>query len=486
MSGKLERFARELARRAEALEVPQAIEDVFSRYRDDPVGFCRDILGAESATRRSDGRPYQFDILQDLAEHPRLIVKSGHGVGKSALDAWASLWWLLTRPMSRVVIVAPEFSRQVRTVLFSEMRRWARRSKVALPLSVMASRAVVNGYGEEWAAIGLPATEPDRIEGLHAEAGVLLILDETKGIPQDAYDALQGALTSESANRLLVTSTPGGPEGPFYRAWSKGGDAWVRHQVPSTDSSIVSPAWVEDRARDWGLGSPLYQARVLGEFPDAGEGVLFPLTLLEAAVDRVVESPDGATVALGVDVARSVAGDASAIAVCRGPRLESVETFREPDTMRTVDRVLQRVVLCDGGRIWVDATGVGAGVVDRLNQLGRSVEAVHFGGGAVDPKRFKNKRAELFWLLREGLERGKLALPDDDELLADLSALRYRFDQQGRIVLESKDEVRQRLGRSPDRGDAVALACAGSTHGGRPLVWVGGEVYDLNTGELAQ
>ena len=111
---------------------------------------------------------------------------------------------------------------------------------------------------------------------------------------------------------------------------------------------------------------------------------------------------------------------------------------------------------------------------------------MHFRGRRHRPKRFKNKRAELFWQLRKGLEQGKLALPDDDELLADLSALRYRFDQQGRIVLESKDEVRHRLGRSPDRGDAVALACAGSTQGGRPFVWLDGEVYDLNTGDLAQ
>ena len=278
VSGKLERFARELARRAEALEVPQAVEDVFGRYRDDPVGFCRDILGAESATRRSDGRPYQFDILGDLAQHPRVIVKSSDTwVGKSALDAWASLWWLLTRPMSRVVIVAPEFSRQVRTVLFSEMRRWARRSKVALPVSVMASRAVVEGYGDEWAAIGLPATEPDRIEGLHAEAGVLLILDETKGIPRTRNGRTPGR-PGRANRRTACSSLPhlvdqrGRSTAPGPRA----GTLWARHQVPSTDSSIVSPAWVADRARDWGLGSPLYQARVLGEFPDAGEAALLP------------------------------------------------------------------------------------------------------------------------------------------------------------------------------------------------------------------
>ena len=125
---------------------------------------------------------------------------------------------------------------------------------------------MVEGYGEEWCAIGMPATEPDRIEGLHSDAGVLLILDETKGIPQDTYDALQGALSGLNQNRLLVTSTPGGPSGPFYRIWSRGTDRWRLHHIPSTESSLVCQEWIEDRKNDWGIGSPLYEARVLGNF----------------------------------------------------------------------------------------------------------------------------------------------------------------------------------------------------------------------------
>jgi hypothetical protein len=457
MSGR-ERRVEALTRRVAALRVPRAVKERFGPYRDDPVGFCRDILGVTSATRRSSGAPYQFDVLADLATAPRVIVKSSHGVGKSAIDSWAALWWLTTRPLSRVVVVAPEFSRQVRAVLFSEMRKWARRSTVKLPVTVYAARALVEGHGEEWAAIGLPATDPDRIEGFHAEAGVLLILDESKGIPQAVYDALQGALTGTEANRLLVTSTPGGPEGPFYRAWTKGGAAWKRHHISAADSSLVSPEWIAERAREWGRESPLYQAKVEGEFPDAGEGVLFPLHLLEAAQARTVEVPEGARVVLGVDVARSVAGDASAIAIVRGARVEGVETFRVTDTMKVVDRVLREVALRAPGRIRADVSGVGAGVVDRLKQLGKPVEGVAFGGSPKDGERFANCRAEMFWTLREALEQGTVTLPEDEELVADLVALRYQFDAKGRIQLDSKDAVRERLGRSPDRGDALALA----------------------------
>jgi hypothetical protein len=460
----LDRHVRALQDQLARLEVPRAVEEEFSRYRQDPVGFCRDVLGVTSAARRGTGEPYQFQILADVARHPRVCVRSGHGIGKSAIDAWAALWWLVTRPLSRVVVVAPEFSRQVRAVLFSEMRKWVRRATRPLPVTVLASRAVVEGYGDEWAAIGMPATEPDRIEGFHSDAGVLLILDETKGIPQDTYDALQGALTSLEENRLLVTSTPGGPSGPFYRIWSRGGPDWTLHHIPSTASSLVSPQWVEDRKQDWGVGSPLYQARVLGEFPDAGEGVLFPLPLLEAAM-ACEPAPGDASIVLGVDVARSVAGDRNCLAVVRGSRLESLVTWHSTDTMAVVEHVRREVVARGPRQIRVDVAGVGAGVVDRLNQLGFDVAAIHFGGAPEDAKRFKNRRAELFWSLRERFERGEAALPDDDDLVADLSALRYLFTADGRIQLESKDAVRQRLGRSPDRADAVALAFAAEPDG---------------------
>jgi len=131
VSGRLERFIRDLAGKAERLEVPRAIEETFGKYRDDPVGFCRDALGVASATRRSDGEPYQFTVLADVARAPRVAVRSGHGVGKSAIDGWAGLWWLVTRPLSRVVVLAPEYARQIRAVLFSEMRKWARRSRAS-------------------------------------------------------------------------------------------------------------------------------------------------------------------------------------------------------------------------------------------------------------------------------------------------------------------------------------------------------------------
>ena len=468
MSGRDRRLTA-LESRLGRLRVPRGIVERFGRYRADPVGCCREVLGAESATRRSTGAPYQFDVLADLARLPRVAVRSGHGVGKSAIDAWAALWWLVTRPLSRVVVLAPEYARQIRAILFSEARKWARRARVRLPVEVLASRILVEGFGEEWSAVGMSAAgDTDRLEGFHAEGGVLVIVDETKGVPQPAFDAVQGALSGLEDSRLLVTSVPGGAgAGPFWRA-CQDPRRWVVHHIPSADSSLVSPEWIADRAQDWGEGSPLYVTRVLGEFADAGEGVLFPLPLLDAAMGQAAAG--GTAAALGVDVARSVAGDLNTVARCAGGQLDVLRAWRSPDLMRTVERVLHVVAETGIRRLAVDVGGPGGGVADRLRELGYAVEPVHFGGGAAEPERFKNRRAELFWRLREALERGTAALAEDDDVRADLSALRYQFTADGRILVEGKDEVRRRLGRSPDRADALALALAAATGAGSPIL----------------
>jgi hypothetical protein len=443
-------------KRLQRLKVPEQADD-FTGYRDDPAGFCLNVLGFQSATRRTTGEPYQFSILRDLAESPRVAVISGHGVGKTTTDAAACLWWLLSHPYSKVIIVAPEFSRQVRGALFGEINKLVRRAKRPLPLEVLAGRVTVLGYGPEWSALGMPATEPDRIEGAHAEGGLLLILDECKGVGQDVFDALQGALTGGDDSRLLVSSTPGGIAGPFYRIIDERGDDWRVHHLSSVDSSRVAPEWCARMARQWGEDSALYTTRVLGEFANHGDGVLFTLSLLEDAVNRPLDLT-GADVVMGVDVARSVAGDQNCIAVCRGGKVERLILWRSPDTTITMERVAHEALRTNPRRIRVDEGGVGGGVVDRLRQLRLPVEGVMFGGHATESGRFRNRRAEMFWMLRDALAEGRAALPDDDELLADLTAVRYGFEPSGRIYLEPKDEARKRLGRSPDRADAIAMA----------------------------
>ena len=450
------------------------------------MGFCREVLGVESETRRSDGTPYQFEVLQDLAEFDRVGVRSGHGTGKTCADAWAILWFLLTRPLSRVVVLAPEYSRQIKGVIFSECRMWANRAIVPLPVEVLASKVRVHGAGDEWSAQGMSSGgESARIEGWHAQGGLLLIVDEMKGVSADAFDAVQGALTGEDA-KVMVTSVPGGAGvGPFWNIFEKGGKRWKLHHFSSVDSTRVTKEWVEEHTEMWGKGTPLYETRVEGNFADVGEGVLFPIHLIERAMQfcdkmtpdqkRAWIEKNGKAVTLGVDVARSVAGDLNAIAIARGGRVDDIITFHQADTMKVVEKVVREVTKTDAKTIRVDVGGVGAGVADRLKELRKGkVFDIPFNGRADDPQRFKNIRAEMYWNLRERMENDEIELPKSDLLLADLSAQRYEFTQAGQIQLEGKDDTRKRAGHSPDRSDAVALAVGISRRRKRVTIGVPG------------
>ena len=155
-------------------------------FWDHPVHFIQNILGAEP-------EPYQADVLDALAESPRVAVRSGHGVGKTAVAAWAVTWFLVTRPLSKVPTTAPTFEKQVRDILWAEIHRWVRESVLARELSLSQTRMAVKGFEEEWFAVGMSAERPENLEGFHAPH-LLYVVDEAKGVSDSIFDGIQGAL----------------------------------------------------------------------------------------------------------------------------------------------------------------------------------------------------------------------------------------------------------------------------------------------------
>ena len=470
---KRARQLQKMREQAEELEVPQDLRDRFEPYRADPVEFVEEILGVEPA-------PYQRDVLSAAVDEPRIAWRAAHGVGKTATLSWVVLWFLLTRPFSRVLIVAPAFERQVGRYLLPEVKKWARRAPESLPVDVRANTVEVQGFGREWFAAGVQASDPSKIEGAHAES-VAILADEAKGLPADVVAALHGTQTDQSGDRLyLLASVPGGPSGPFYDSCRA--DAWRSFHTAAEDSSLVSPTWIEERAEEWGEGSPLYVARVEGQFPAEDENTLFPLSDLEAAVERSISWERDETPALtfGVDPARH-GNDRSALAVWRGPELLDLQTRQGLTTVEVASWVASEANRRSPSYIMVDEIGIGAGVLDRLKQLNPEgwVEGVNVGSNANRTDLHKNRRAEIFWDLKQALERGEVSLPQNDDLVAELSGFRYDYAANGKIELESKSETRKRVGRSPDLADAVALGFAAGA--GRaepraePIVSLGGD-----------
>ena len=247
--------------------------------------------------------------------------------------------------------------------------------------------------------------------------------------------------------------------------------------------SLVTPKWVADAEQNWGTESYLYQVKVMGEFPNESEDTLISLKLVESAAseDRMAVPTDD-FIEVGVDVAR-FGSDKTAICVRRGNKIVSLESFGRQDTMGTAGRVARIAREHSPSAIRIDEIGIGAGVVDRLHELEiPKVEGINVARRASKPEQFANLRAELYDGLRERFMGGRIAIPDDSDLISQLASVKYSFTSSGQMRIEGKDELRSRGERSPDLADAVMLAFA-KTAGRGFRFWAGPESGDSDLEE---
>lgn len=440
-----------------------------STYWSDFSAFSVDRLGASPAS-------YQTEILTQLTSRRRVCVRGPHGLGKSAVASWAVLGFAATREAARrdwKVVTTAGAWRQLEKYLWPEIRKWTGRLKgstwregqeiLTLSLKLKAGEA-----------FAVASDRAELIEGAHADE-ILYVLDEGKAIPDPTWDAVEGAFSAGEAY-VLALSTPGPPIGRFFSIHARRPgleDWWPRHVTleEAIAAGRISREWAEARRRQWGESSPVYRNRVLGEFAEEEDGII-PLAWIEAAVERWLEWRDsgravGRQTAVGVDVGGGTGGDATVLARRYGELVAALDVHSRGDEMATAGRVV--AALEAGGVAVVDGIGLGAGVVARLKEQGREVRSFIAGARSDATDRsgelgFENRRAEAWWGMRERLDPAtgsRVALPDDDELIGELAAPRWKPTSRGRVLVESKDEIRKRIGRSTDRADAVVMAFAG-------------------------
>ncbi len=415
------------------------------RCARDPFFFSKHVLDGEAWWK-------QEEIMRAVRDSGRVAVRSGHGVGKTWVAARVCLWFLYSFPPAVVVTLAPTW-RQVETVLWGEIRRQHASSR--LDLIGMPQRTSL--VDDDWYARGVSTNQPERLQGIHGRH-VLVVMDEAPGIDPRLYEAAEGILTSEHS-RLLLIGNPLRPEGPFYDAFSS--PLYRKIHISCEEAAnvgLVSRGWIEDRRREWGEGSPLYLSRVLGEFPEESAD-----SLLSAAevfhVSRDWEAPAEGTHSIGVDIAR-FGKDETAMAVCRWHEgrgyVVRLQAWKGRDLMQTCGEIVNAVgdFSVEPSRVHVDDTGLGGGVVDRLRELDLDVDGVNFGARARKPKNFANRRAELLWNLRTLVKGRSLRIVPDPDLMGELKRITYEVASDGRIAIAKK-----RSGESPDRAEALALAC---------------------------
>ena len=475
--------------RSKKSEIPRA-EAVtnIARYQYDMVEFVHDIL------RPKEIYPYQKDILNAIGvpnTTQRVAWHKAHGVGGTAVMAWAAIAFLFTRPQSRVVTTA-SVNRQVRDILWPEIHKWMRKANFIplgwkWPYTLLDMKLEIN---QEWFAIGASSDIPENMEGFHAPY-MLYIVDEAKTVSKGIFDAIEGALTGEKENKLLVVSTPPlGKEGHFYEICRGAYDGWKVFHTDAHDSPNVPKLWIEQKEKDWGIKSPEYVSKVLGLFPDSSEDTLIPLSWVEMAVERWESAKDqthGGERVLGVDVAR-FGGDETVLALREGFFFPPFVHHIKEETMQTAGRVIVEVDRRKAEEVHVDVIGVGAGVFDRVNEIAHarssddnersfSVKPVNVALKAPammykgERIKFKRLRDRLYWNMRCHLDPDNekpdelICLPNDDKLRKQLTSIRYKITSDGEIEVEGKDSLKSRGLDSPDRAEAVMIALADTYEG---------------------
>lgn len=482
-------IAAGLARSRRAERVPAVSAEAapfdFARYYDDPIGFARDVLGVDPWDDGTDD--CQAGILRNVAAGDRVAVRSGHKTGKTGAIGLLAPWFYCTRPAgSRVILTAPT-DRQVSEAGWREVKIRIRHARVPIPGKLNESaRAGLRGFGGSQ-VIGFATLNADSFSG-PSGAEMLIILDESAGIASELYEAIEGAATGGA--RILQLGNPTQITGPLFDAFHRVRGEWRLIHLDSERvvewqerngriKGLATREAIERMRRIWGADDPRYQVRVKGEFPTSGADNVFGLARIMLAAEKHA-TVTAATVnhvrrlfrtEIGLDVARF--GDDKSCAVARhgwyahpsrkwsgldshGLAREAVAYALEAQCGRpsaNPDRWLEKPL------IRVDSIGVGAGVFDVIARDYRDkvdVQAVNASARAVNSDEYVNTRAEAHFVLRAWLDTG--AIEDAEGMREDLRAPRFKMARDGRIQVEAKDEIKARIGRSPDEGDALALA----------------------------
>lgn len=432
-------------------------------WRADPVLFVVDMWNPNI-------EDFQLEALKELVESGRISIRSGHGVGKTTLLAWIVIWHMTCFFPQKTPCTAPS-APQLEDVLWPEIGKWLgkipeqwrehydfKNERLEFKQAPKQSFAVARTARKE---------KPEALQGFH-EDNLLFIIDEASGVEDIIFEVAQGALSTPGA-KVVMTSNPTRTSGYFYDSHHRMRHRWKCLHVPCDASSRVSEDYITDMEAKYGKDSNVYRVRVEGDFPRSEDDVVIPLDLCESAKVRDI-SPSTTAVVWGVDVAR-FGDDRCALAKRNANvQVEPVKAWRNKDTMQLSGIVFNEWKdTPENSRpdsIFVDVIGIGAGVVDRLRELGLPVCGVNVAESPAVKDRYMRQRDELWFDCLNWLQSLDCKLADDEELIAELTVPKYSITSAGKLQVESKDDMKKRGVVSPDKADAWNLTFALKHSGG--------------------
>ena len=405
--------------------------------------------------------PYgkQEEILRLMDSDARRISVVGcNGSGKDWTTARIVLWWVHRFSPAKAIVTGPTL-RQVEDIVWNEVRFAHGKAADRFPGKMLKSRYEID---EQTFALGFTSNSPYKILGFHSPK-LLAVITEAHALPNDYYNAVRRL----NPSKILLTGNPFTNKGVFYDSHHRNRHLWKTVQIGAKDTpnfqeeqsnipGLITREDVEDHKQEWGEDSPLYIGSVLGQFSESLDNVLVPSSAAQAAVEREL-TPDGEVV-VACDVAHK-GHDHTVVMRRQGGVARIVRRVRGHDTME-VSGILKSY--CDEHRVDVlviDSVGVGAGVADRLREVGLATARLEeFNGGekAKRADRFADRNAEAWWAMRKRYLDGELDTENDDNLIGQVSTREYTIDSKGRVKLQSKREMTD----SPDEADALAMTFA--------------------------
>ncbi len=470
------------------------LDESIPLWRSDPVLFMREVLLFEPDD-------WQIEVAYDLRDYPRVSVKSGQGVGKTGEEAALLLWFLVCFPYPRIVATAPT-KQQLHDVLWSEVDKWMNNSPL-LPMLLKWTKTYVYmiGYEKRWFAVARTATKPENMQGFH-EDNMLFIVDEASGVADPIMEAITGTLAGAN-NKLLLMGNPTKTSGTFYESHTADRALYRCHTVNAEHSKRTNKENIDAMKRKYGERSNVVRVRVYGEFPEQEDDVFIPISFLEQSIKTEMSEPtarafgkyrDGAgnlqpvdvsgveLIEIGCDVARF--GDDK---TCIGYRVNEVvqiyKKYNGKDTTWTASMIArlykelkQRFRFQGQIGVKVDDGGVGGGVVDQLRNWKRSdpevfgdmaILAVNFGV-PIKHRHYADSTTYMMGVVRDLIapydDFGRphvpeVILPDDSDLIGQLSCRKFEFGSNAKQKVESKQDMKDRGLSSPDEGDCILLVC---------------------------
>jgi hypothetical protein len=438
----------------------------------------------------SGPRNWQDNLLREITEyiktarsHQQLCeaipamfkeaIASGRGIGKSAFFAWLAHWLVTTRIGASCWVTA-NGEPQLKTKTFPEISKWVTLSINSHWFDVAATKiepaewirtAVARDLKIDpkyWYIVAQLWSEenPEAFAGAHNVYGEMYLFDEASGVPKPIWTVTQGVFTEQIIDRYwLAFSNPRRNSGAFFECFHKDRAQWRTLQIDARDVDIAQDAWKAILATH-GDDSDEARVEVYGQFPNTATNQFISKLAVSQSIDRLSIPDPGAPLLLGVDVAR-FGEDSSVLAFRKGRDAASIpwQVYKGLDTVQLATKVADAVQKYKVDAIFVDGNGVGGGVVDQLKSWHYRVIEVQSSATPNDQDKFLNKRVEMWALLREWLTIG--TLPNDPILSTDLTTPDYSYHPvNNKLMLESKERMKDRGLASPDRAEALAMTFA--------------------------